>query len=325
MAQTKILANGISDADGNLTVTFPSQNVNSEFSGAVSIPSAPATAQIAVVLNETTVATIGGSSQYGTLQLNSTDVLTLVATGMAADTQYQAVGLGMQVVGTVGQIIPTPTTSAVTAALTGAVESYATPPGQLASFTGITGGTPTPAIPIASSVRTLLVEVTGPEPITNLNISGPSGYTYYNDAPYLNGSAFVICNFLPVLDTSVKITASGASYYDCTIWADNFFYQESDFYNGQPVQATTYLLAAGTLELAVGPCRLLTASLDSTDAYSQITVGGVVIMENRPTTTEGIVQPLSFPQPYIVGPGVAIDLVQVGAGTSRASISTAYP
>ncbi len=117
MAQAQITAVGIVDAKGNLSIKFPQTSVGAEFTGVVSVPSSPSTTIWNVVINDTTVSTNGGSSQYGPLQLNSSDVLMLEGSGLAPGTQYQGVLIGALVQGTAGAVIPVPTASALSAAL----------------------------------------------------------------------------------------------------------------------------------------------------------------------------------------------------------------
>jgi hypothetical protein len=117
VAQAQITAVGIVDANGNLSIKFPQTSVGAEFTGVVSVPSSPSTTIWNVVINDTTVSTNGGSSQYGPLQLNSSDVLMLEGSGLAPGTQYQGVLIGALVQGTAGAVIPTPTASALSAAI----------------------------------------------------------------------------------------------------------------------------------------------------------------------------------------------------------------
>ena len=117
MAQSQIVANGTADSTGAVTITFPTVNVNTEFTGNVSVPLSPNTAQWIVEVTGTPVSSLGGSSSYGPIQISNTDVLSLTGTGLVAGTQYQAVLIGILVYGTSPAVVPVPTTSAVDAAL----------------------------------------------------------------------------------------------------------------------------------------------------------------------------------------------------------------
>jgi hypothetical protein len=116
MAQSQFIATGTADAGGDVTITFAPIAVNSEFTGVVSVPSSPATTVWSVAIDDTVVATNGGSTQYGNLQLNSSDVLALSGSGLVPGQQYQAVLVGSLVFGTAGPVLVTPTASAAFAA-----------------------------------------------------------------------------------------------------------------------------------------------------------------------------------------------------------------
>lgn len=150
MAQSQLVANGTSDASGNVTITFPTTHVNAEFTGTISVPGAPATSQWTIFINDTAVAVNGGNNSAGPFQLNSSDVMVLKGINMAAVSQYQAVLIGALVYGTSGTVIPIPTASSLAANISGpvTVEGAAGSPLDVIGYGGLQGaGITLPATP----------------------------------------------------------------------------------------------------------------------------------------------------------------------------------
>ena len=118
MAQSQWTANGTADATGAVTITFPTIAVNSEWTGNISVPQAPATAQWLVYVNDVAVSSLGGDASYGPLQIHNGDVLQLVGTRLTAGVQYQGVLVGQLVYGQTPAQIPVPTSSSWSAPVT---------------------------------------------------------------------------------------------------------------------------------------------------------------------------------------------------------------
>ena len=320
MAQAQITANGTSDASGNVTIKFPSTAVGAEFTGVVSVPQAPLTSEWSVIINDTPVATSGGSSQYGPLQLNSSDVLKLVGSGLTASVQYQAVLIGALVQGTSGSVIPIPTVSAVTAASIPAVPQPLFM-GAITTNTGIAGKL---ISNIPPTTRTLVLTtgvIGGLGVITKVQVIGQqSGVAYYNGVPYLvqvgSQSYLVVVPMLGVIDNSVLVNVVNTSpTVSLNAFADTAEYDESVFYNGA-IQ-TAFLNSNGLL--VSGPIRLLTAQMSAGAAGSQIEIGGVPAL----SVVSGQ-DSLSFGEGKIVPAGTNVS-VAGGAATPFASITYAYP
>ena len=71
--QTRIVTpTAESDTSGNVTLTFPTTNVNATMTGVVSVPLSGLNVVWTVYLNDVAVGTMTGPSQYGPLQASST-------------------------------------------------------------------------------------------------------------------------------------------------------------------------------------------------------------------------------------------------------------
>lgn len=84
-------ATATADGSGAATFTFPSPPQGTTWSGTVSIPQAPAAASAIVKLGGIVVGALQGSSPVGPYTAQSSTVLSLVASGLTAGSQYQAV------------------------------------------------------------------------------------------------------------------------------------------------------------------------------------------------------------------------------------------
>ncbi len=326
MAQNQYPANGTSNAEGELTITFPSVNSNSEFTGVVSIPNAPNTSQTGIYVNDQLIATVGGSSQYGALQLNDSDTLTLIGTGFTPDTQYQGLCNGVVVYGTGGPAIPTPTASQVEAALIGTIEATTPPATPIYGPLAITSGTPF-VVDIPPDVRTLIIEtIAADKPTAYTVVGNVTGFQYFGtngQLPYLyatgTDNSLVVIDLFGVIDTSVTITETIAGSATVTVYGDTLLYDESSFYNGVPFPIANALAAAGTVLLTTGPCRILSAVINTSATDASITIGGVQVM--RATTQMN----QTWSEGLLVQSGAAVQGVQVGAGASNYDIVIAYP
>ena len=319
MPQSQWTANGTSDAAGNLTIRFPTINVNTEWTGIVSVPQAPNTAELSVVVNDTVVTSLGGSSSFGPIQLGSTDVLRITGTGLAASTQYQGVLIGNLVYGSSAPVTPVPTASAVQAALTGAIES-SFPGGSLVgstSWSGSAGPWTLASIPMAPTTRTLLIRVSNDALVSNLTVTGDqTGVTYYNQIPYLSNSrsvttkCFAVVPIAALADTTVTVVAHAGGpggNGSMQVYADTAVYQESEFYNGNTNAAGTGAPGA----IVVGPCRLLTA-------WCQ---GCTILLDGSATILGGTDNQMTFPENTILAAGHGLS--QSGAGF--AGVTYAWP
>ena len=324
MAQSRWTANGTSDAAGNLTVTFPTIAVNAEWTGIVSIPLAPNTAELQIVVDDVAVSALGGSSSYGPIQLNSTNVLTVTGTGLDPSTQYQAVLIGNLVYGTSAPVTPVPTASAVQAALTGAIESSFPAP-TLFFSTSLPNGTDSYTITPPTLARTLLLRihtngvgtVNGPVQV----YGATSGILYYNQWPYLRQTATLppqvswLC-VVPVagaVDTSfvVTIPSTGGTMF-VVVYSDTALYDESVFYNGPTVIKET--VAAGLI--LNGPFRVLSLFCQGTAAAQD---GGGQTIVSSSTTNPNV--GLTFPGGLIIPFNSSLN--QSGGG--QVTLVYAYP
>jgi hypothetical protein len=299
MSQTQLTANGTSDAAGNLVIKFATINVNAEFTGVVSIPSAPASALITVNITGTNVATIGGSSQYGSLQLNSSDVLELTGTGFTADTQYQAVAVGAIVYGTAGAVIPTPTTTAILASLIGVITAEGPAPGQVLAPVTPPSGTQTQTVNIPTNTNTIIVVTMGAIP-TNVSVNGvESNYQYRTGPPYLidgggSGTTFEVVPVVGAVDSSVDvITTTSAGGMSVAVYATNLLIPESTFYNGGTIAKS--ITSAGTL--VAGEARILTVQIEGTTG-GQIEWNGQSLLVLGTATEASLTLPPNTLLPY---------------------------
>ncbi len=326
MGQSQWPGTGTSDASGNVTITFPRINVSTEFTGVVSVPLAPNTAQWQVVVTDSVVATMGGSSQYGAMQLSNSDMLQLKGTGLTPNTQYEGMLIGSLVSGSSPAVIPTPTASALQAALIGAISATAPPAASVYSNPALGSGV-VDNFNVALTVRTLFITLLTPlaNPVTNLLITAQTGGfdAPYNQAPYIAGSNasfnyyFVVVPVTALISTGmlIDLTITGGGSANVHIYGDTVLTPESAFYNG--VMKTAQVNATGTL--LTGPARLLSANCGGA-AAANITLGGNAIV--AALAGAGAVQ--SFPPNTVLPAGQTLQGFVGGAGTA-CSINYAYP
>ena len=329
MSQNNLPANGTADGSGSLAITFPPIANNTEFSGVLSIPTAPNTAQISVLVNGQQIATIGGSSQYGVIQINNNDVLQLTGTGFLPDTQYQAILSGFLAQGSVGQLIPTPTASQVEAALIGVIESSISAPTMVGTFSGTSG-----TFTVPESTRTIIVDASGfSDPGNVFELGGTTtGIVYYNQPFYLQDTTFntglAIIPVSGIADQTFEWHWTGGGTVTFTIYTDTQIYEESLYYNGPATAFTTTLALADTVGL--GPAgapsqgfRLASLTV-STTAVAYISLNGVQVLRAL-ANTEAV---MTFTPNLIVaavGGSAQLTATQVGAGASAFSAVMSYP
>src|ERR1700722_5538478 len=94
MAVLRRFQPGTSDANGDITFTFPATAVNSSWTGTISIPSAPISAQFMATIETNDHLSWQNTSPGGPLTVNGSEQLVVTGTGMAPNTQYTAVMLG---------------------------------------------------------------------------------------------------------------------------------------------------------------------------------------------------------------------------------------
>jgi hypothetical protein len=314
MSQNNLPANGTADGSGNLAITFPPIANNTEFSGVLSIPSAPNTAQVSVLVNGQTIATIGGSSQYGVIQINNNDVLQLTGTGFLPDVQYQAILSGFLAQGSVGQLIPTPTASQVEAALIGTIESENASPEIVFGPAAVVGTVGT-SIPIFPNTRTIIVNLQSAS-WPNLEVVGDQSHFIYRFAEpvYLSDFSVSFLAVVPIagsMDTSVTVTSSANA--TMTVASETDTIPESVFYNG-----IVKNLSGASLSLS-GPCRLLTAFLIGTGTGSLNLAGFGPILE---VTSVGEQATLSWPDNVVLAEGSSIT---ASGALTNAGVTYAYP
>lgn len=90
-ATQSLTAVAIADTNGKATFTFPQAPTGSVVQGTVSVPTAPLTASISAQVNGLTWGTFNGYNPWGPIQLGKGQTLSLVATGLTANTSYNAI------------------------------------------------------------------------------------------------------------------------------------------------------------------------------------------------------------------------------------------
>lgn len=193
MTQNVLPADGFSDATGLLNINFPLTNVNTTYTGTVSIPSAPDTALILIQFNNQTVAKIAGWSQFGPFQLGPSDKLTLVGIGMEPSTQYQGVMIGGLVYGqSPPGVIPIPTAGVPTVQ-----GGQGFPAPTLIQSGNLTEGTPSAPITAPPLTRVLIIELDGAGSNV-VTVTGTStGVRYANRAVVIMGTGGVGVLYVP--------------------------------------------------------------------------------------------------------------------------------
>ncbi len=91
--QPRLTAIATSDANGVAVFTFPAVPIGRVWTGTVSIPGVPNTAQTNVQLNGLTIGVTFGINGYGPIQAYRAETLQLASTGLSPTTPYQAVWL----------------------------------------------------------------------------------------------------------------------------------------------------------------------------------------------------------------------------------------
>ena len=334
MPQSQWTAVATTDASGNLSLTFPTIAVNTEWTGIVSVPLAPNTAELFVVVNDVTVSSLGGSSSYGPIQLTSSDVLKITGSGLADSTQYIGVLIGTIAYGTSPPVTPVPTAAAVQASLTGAIDAFtqAAPPGVLfGPFTnGVSFGIDA-VVPLAANTHTLTILATTGSSVAGATIKvvgNQSGEVYRPLLPPYLVAGFnqeAVVNVNPAIDSSVTVSVPaimGASW-TMTVYGDSDIFPESTFYTGSPKFLST---AATSTFLSSFNCRLLSAQVSSAAASStaQLTIGGTgVLRVDTPSTAYPVSESFDW------GPeGLQLFNATLGAsitGSGFVAIAYAYP
>jgi len=90
-SQPRLTALATSDANGIAVFTFPAVPIGRVWTGTVSIPGVPNTAQTNVQIGGLTIGVTYGINGYGPVQLYRAESLTLATTGLSPLTPYQAV------------------------------------------------------------------------------------------------------------------------------------------------------------------------------------------------------------------------------------------
>jgi hypothetical protein len=176
VTQAQGLAVATSDAQGNISITFKSQNVNSTFTGTVSVPTAPLGAKWQVLVNGTSLATMLGPSSYP-VQLGASDVLVLVGTNTTPNTQYQGVLQGIIQIGDARGLVPNQSQVAI------AAQQPSLPIGSGVSIPAATGPTP------GSVVLTLTTDPSW-RSISLLCAQAPSPLLYFTILGAITGAAY---------------------------------------------------------------------------------------------------------------------------------------
>jgi hypothetical protein len=174
------------------------------------------------------------------------------------------------------------------------------------------------------TTRTLIIYAASSTPITKVVVGGtPTGFTYYNKAPYLlpagsSNSCLVVVPVSALIDTSFLIQVFAAVNANApivfTVVADTAEYREDVFYNG-PVQVASGNNAG---QLLAGPARLLAITLSATtDTFVTNGAGKAFIYARAGTETE-----MTFPPNSILGQG---DIVNLAAAANNCGVTFAYP
>ena len=221
-----------------------------------------------------------------------------------------------------------------------AITASVAPPGTLFGPTvlAVVANAVTQSVPISSTTRTVIVDVTTGAPgglILGIKVQGnQSGFIYrtgpyYLQAPSTNGYIAVV-PVSGVLDTSVTVSLTNvpAGTVNLSVFGDSTETPESVFYNGSLLTLSQSLLAAGAITVATGPFRLLSAEVFSAGGSSAfLSVGGPTLLVTESPTAggQGTSAAIGLPSNTIVPAGAAVVLTQQNAGFSEATLATAYP
>jgi hypothetical protein len=111
--QLRETALATSDGSGNLTLQFKTTPVNQSWTGTVNIPAAPVSSSFTVMLATNPHGSWSGSSPFGPITSIGSEKIVVMGTGLAPNTQYQAILLGNAHPSNAPQASPLPTTSEV--------------------------------------------------------------------------------------------------------------------------------------------------------------------------------------------------------------------
>lgn len=180
------------------------------------------------------------------------------------------------------------------------------------------------SINLTAGIRTLIVSTTNPA--ATLTVTGnQSGLQYYNSTPYLPDGNVVI-PIVGSLDSSVNVNITGGAANGlASVVGDVAQYPESTFYNGPVVPVANN--TSGTVNLAVGPVRLLTGSISLAGAAAPLgaalEINGVPVLDVQAI---GQIVALTFGANTIVPRGQDVSLVCSNAASQLiGEITYAYP
>ena len=311
----------------NDTFTFQSPPPGLQWTGTLQCASAPTGAVFAAVIGGTSWGEWGGNSVYGPVQAQATQQLVVTVNGLVAGQVYVLLWIGSSDPSHLVQpLYPSANSTALFA------QTQAVPPSVIGGPVSLSVGFPVilNVGPVALTVRTLIVtvQIIGTAFVPNVEVLGnASGFIYYNQAAYLGATNSFICvvPVTPGFDSSYQVTVSShaGSALTVEVSGDNTQYDESVFYNGQPVSSGFISPAAATV-LATGPCRLLHAWMEVSSAQSaSIQAAGGAILRATGTTMGNSYREFDPPQPFIIPAGSTV-VTATGTCTS-AGVVTAYP
>jgi hypothetical protein len=194
-------------------------------------------------------------------------------------------------------------------------------PITLASSGAFTHNTLFPVtVPVGTKTITLQYTPQG-SPSGGVFIYGStSGIVYYQQPPYLGLGGLYSIIIVPInsaMDTVLDISINTGTSGTYNLWADTDNFTENHYYNG-PISAAASTGVSG-ITLIAGPCRLLTAAVAATTAFTSIQLGTINICSVAST---GGAMGMSFPGKGIIIPyGQSIKV----NGTGQADITYAYP
>jgi hypothetical protein len=251
------------------------------------------------------------------------------------------VGVGVQVVATSEQSLIGAAQQAQTVLNAGSLLQPLIPATALAS-----PGPYTQVMTVPQGVRTLVLSITTsrttPE-ITNVLVTSANGTPLYNQPPYLGNAAglttcMVVVPMDPVIMSTgavitVTITVSNtAANLTLTVMGDGYQYKEDVFYNGT-LKSATNTANNNSVVIVSGPCRLLTASLETFTftAEGNIQINGVTVLRAGALAAAndgqaGNAYSVTFPPNTILQAGQNATVNSNGAGLfTVGSIGYAYP
>ena len=166
---TQQLSQGVSarsNASGAATFTFQSPPPNLIWTGTISIPNAPSGAVFTASVGATNWGAWGGETVFGPIQCRGLDQLTIVATGLTANTTYEAFWIGSSdEQGTVQPVWPDANSTALTAQISGTVGVT----GSLTSVGSITN-------PVTTLPGTTLTTGTGTGASTSITVASTATF-----------------------------------------------------------------------------------------------------------------------------------------------------